>query len=63
MTPHFQDNKTLQEWRTTAPFWTKHSGTIRTMFAPLTEALIRDAGISEGQTVLDVAAGARAPYS
>lgn len=55
------DNKTLQEWRTTAPFWTKHSATIRTMFAPLTEALIRDAGIGEGQKVLDVAGGSGEP--
>ena len=61
MMPAIQDNKTLQEWRTTAPFWTKHSGTIRTMFAPLTEALIQDAGIGEGQTVLDVAGGAGEP--
>ena len=61
MTPAIQDSKTLQEWRTTARFWTKHSGTIRTMFAPLTEALIRDAGIVEGQTVLDVAGGAGEP--
>ncbi|HSP62086.1 MAG TPA: methyltransferase domain-containing protein [Pyrinomonadaceae bacterium] len=61
MTPTSQDNKTLQEWRETARFWTKHSGTIRTMFAPLTEALIEDAGISEGQTVLDVAGGAGEP--
>jgi ubiquinone/menaquinone biosynthesis C-methylase UbiE len=55
------DNKILDEWRTTAPFWTKHSVTIRTMFAPLTEALIRDAGIAEGQTVLDVAGGSGDP--
>jgi ubiquinone/menaquinone biosynthesis C-methylase UbiE len=61
MMPPIQDNKTLQEWRATARFWTKHSGTIRTMFAPLTEALIADAGISEGQTVLDVAGGAGEP--
>ena len=61
MTPDFADDKTLQEWRTTAPFWTKHSGTIRTMFAPLTEALIQDASIGEGQTVLDVAGGAGEP--
>jgi SAM-dependent methyltransferase len=61
MTPAIHDDKTLQEWRTTAPFWTKHSDTIRTMFAPLTEALIRDAVISEGQTVLDVAGGAGEP--
>ena len=31
------------------------------MFAPLTEALIRDAGISAGQTVLDVAGGSGEP--
>src|SRR2546428_2112884 len=61
MTPAIQDSKTLQEWRETAGFWTKHSDTIRTMFAPLTEALIRDAGIGEGQTVLDIAGGAGEP--
>src|SRR5713226_334206 len=61
MTTVIQDSKTLQEWRATAPFWTKHSDTIRTMFAPLTEALIEDASISEGQTVLDVAGGAGEP--
>src|SRR5438046_8717590 len=61
MTPAVADNKTLQEWRETARFWTKHSGIIRTMFAPLTEALIEDAGIREGQTVLDVAGGAGEP--
>jgi ubiquinone/menaquinone biosynthesis C-methylase UbiE len=61
MTAAISNNKTLQEWRVTARFWTKHSDTIRTMFAPLTEALIRDAGIREGQTVLDVAGGAGEP--
>jgi enediyne biosynthesis protein CalE5 len=61
MTPAIHDSKTLKEWRETARFWTKHSDTIRTMFAPLTEALIQDAGIGEGQTVLDVAGGAGEP--
>jgi SAM-dependent methyltransferase len=61
MTPDIADNKTLQEWRTTARFWTKHSDTIRTMFAPLTEALICDASIGAGKTVLDVAGGAGEP--
>src|SRR5713101_1184124 len=61
MTPAVHDNKTLQEWRATAPFWRKHSATIRTMFAPLTEALMEEAGIQEGQTVLDVAGGAGEP--
>jgi len=31
------------------------------MFAPLTEALIEDGGLSKGQTVLDVAGGAGEP--
>jgi len=61
MTPAVADNKTLPEWRETARFWTKHSDTIRTMFAPLTVALIQDAGIGAGQTVLDVAGGAGEP--
>ena len=61
MTAAIADNKTLQEWRDTARFWTKHSDTIRTMFAPLTEALIEDASIGAGQTVLDVAGGAGEP--
>jgi ubiquinone/menaquinone biosynthesis C-methylase UbiE len=61
MTPATQDNKTLQEWRVTAPFWKKHSATIRRMFAPLTEALIEDAFIGQGQRVLDVAGGAGEP--
>jgi ubiquinone/menaquinone biosynthesis C-methylase UbiE len=61
MTPAIQDSKTLQEWRETARFWTKHRDTIRTMFAPLTEALIEDASIGRGQTVLDVAGGAGEP--
>lgn len=61
MTPASADNKTLQEWRQTARFWTKHSDTIAKMFAPLTEALIEDASIGAGQTVLDVAGGAGEP--
>jgi len=61
MTPAIQDSKTLQEWRETAPYWKKHSATIRKMFAPLTEALIEEAGIREGHSVLDVAGGAGEP--
>jgi ubiquinone/menaquinone biosynthesis C-methylase UbiE len=51
----------LQEWRESAPYWDKHSQTIRTMFAPVTEALIEEAGIKSGQKVLDVAGGAGEP--
>ena len=52
---------TLQEWQKTATYWTKHHNTIRTMFAPLTRALIKQAHIIQGQSVLDVAGGAGEP--
>ena len=60
MTPT-QPTDTLREWRETAQYWTKHSDTITQMFAPLTEAIIRETGISEGDSVLDVAGGAGEP--
>lgn len=52
---------TLQEWQETAAYWTKHHNTIRTMFAPLTRALIKQAHIVKGESVLDVAGGAGEP--
>ncbi|MGH9883237.1 MAG: class I SAM-dependent methyltransferase, partial [Pyrinomonadaceae bacterium] len=51
----------LQEWRESAPYWEKHSNVIRTMLGPLTQALIEEAGIGPGQSVLDVAGGAGEP--
>ena len=54
-------NDTLQEWQATATYWTKHHNTIRAMFAPLTRALIKQAHIVQGQSVLDVAGGAGEP--
>jgi len=56
-----ETDKELQEWRESAPYWDKYSQTIRTMFAPVTEALIEEAGIRRGQKVLDVAGGAGEP--
>lgn len=56
-----KNNPILDEWRENAKYWTKHSGTIRTMFSSLTQALIEHAGIHEGQSVLDVAGGAGEP--
>jgi len=56
-----QTNDTLRQWRETSTYWTRHSDIIKEMFAPLTEALIREAGISEGDSVLDVAGGAGEP--
>jgi SAM-dependent methyltransferase len=47
----------LKEWRESAPYWAKHAGTVRSMFAPITRALIEAGGISEGHAVLDVAGG------
>ena len=56
-----QSAVTLQEWQETASYWAKHHHTIRTMFAPLTRALIDRANIVQGQSVLDVAGGAGEP--
>ena len=54
-------SETLQQWRETASHWTKHHDTIRTMFLPLTRALIEQARIAPGQAVLDVAGGSGEP--
>jgi ubiquinone/menaquinone biosynthesis C-methylase UbiE len=54
-------SNTLQQWRETASYWTKHHDTIRTMFLPLTRALIEQARIAPGQSVIDVAGGSGEP--
>jgi ubiquinone/menaquinone biosynthesis C-methylase UbiE len=54
-------NDLLREWSESATAWRRHSATIRTMFAPLTTALIEAARISAGQSVLDVAGGPGEP--
>ena len=51
----------MREWRESAPYWEKHAPTIRVMFTPLTRALIEEAGVREGQAVLDVAGGPGEP--
>jgi ubiquinone/menaquinone biosynthesis C-methylase UbiE len=51
----------LPEWHNSAPYWAKHQATIRQMFAPLTRALIEDAVIVPGQSVLDIAGGPGEP--
>jgi ubiquinone/menaquinone biosynthesis C-methylase UbiE len=56
-----QTEEVLREWRESAFYWQKHLGTIRTMFQPVTEALIKDADLMEGETVLDVAGGSGEP--
>jgi SAM-dependent methyltransferase len=60
--PSEQNTKdVLREWRESAPYWAKHADIVRSMFAPITRALIEAGGISEGQAVLDVAGGAGEP--
>lgn len=54
-------NDVIKEWRESAQYWAKHNATIRTMFAPLTQALLEEAEIREGQSVLDVAGGPGEP--
>jgi ubiquinone/menaquinone biosynthesis C-methylase UbiE len=56
-----QTAEVLREWRESAFYWQKHAGTIRTMFDPITRALIEDADIIQGDAVLDVAGGAGEP--
>ena len=56
-----QTDEVLREWRESAFYWQKHADTIRTMFGPITQALIDDADIMEGECVLDVAGGAGEP--
>jgi ubiquinone/menaquinone biosynthesis C-methylase UbiE len=60
-TPANYSTDVLREWQESAAFWREHYPTIRTMFAPVTKALIEDARIIEGDVVLDVAGGSGEP--
>jgi SAM-dependent methyltransferase len=51
----------LRDWLESAPYWAKHADTVRSMFEPITHALIEAGRISQGQTVLDVAGGVGEP--
>ena len=56
-----QFNDSLREWHDSAKYWERHAPTIKTMFAPLTAALIEEASINEGDAVLDIAGGPGEP--
>src|SRR5689334_18156550 len=56
-----QDDDAVSRWVQSAPYWEKHRAIIRTMFAPITEALIADANIIRGSNVLDVGTGPGEP--
>ena len=55
------DHEVISAWRASAPFWEKHREIIRQMFAPVTQALVEEALIGTGQTVLDIATGPGEP--
>ena len=52
-----ETDEILNRWTNSAAYWEKHRETIRRMFAPVSEALIEDAEVAAGNTVLDVATG------
>ncbi len=56
-----KEEEVLQRWSGSARYWEKHRGTIRKMFAPVTELLVAEAEIASGQTVLDVGTGPGEP--
>jgi ubiquinone/menaquinone biosynthesis C-methylase UbiE len=55
------DHEVVKTWRNSAPFWEKHREIIRQMFAPVTQALVEDARIGPGNSVLDIATGPGQP--
>jgi SAM-dependent methyltransferase len=56
-----EDKDLVSLWGQSAPYWEKHRETIRVMFHPVTRALIEDAEIASGHSVLDVATGPGEP--
>src|SRR6516225_7972849 len=56
-----RESDITKQWRRTAPFWEKYRDVIRTMFLPVSEALIQAAEIVQGNNVLDVATGPGEP--
>jgi ubiquinone/menaquinone biosynthesis C-methylase UbiE len=51
----------LAAWETSSQYWNKHQAVIEKMYAPLTRALIEEAQIVAGQSVLDIGGGAGEP--
>jgi SAM-dependent methyltransferase len=56
-----EQNKTLAAWQASARYWDKYRELIAQMFAPLTAALIEQAGIRTGDKVLDIGGGSGEP--
>jgi len=55
------DQEVFNRWTGSAPFWEKHGAIIGQMFAPINHALVDDAEIGRGDTVLDIATGPGEP--
>lgn len=55
------EDEIIKRWSGSAPYWEKHREVIRGMFAPVTQALVEDAQIGGGNTVLDIATGPGEP--
>src|ERR687894_740372 len=54
-------DRACMEWSAAAPGWKKYGKDMFTWMAPISHQLIKSAGISIGQTVLDVATGTGQP--
>ena len=55
------DRAAIDKWSGVAPFWEKYREIIQAMFAPVTTALVEEAGIAGGHAVLDVGTGPGEP--
>ena len=56
-----EQNRVLQAWQTSAPYWDKYRALITQMFAPITTGLIEEAEIGFGHNVLDIGGGSGEP--
>src|SRR5512144_2555643 len=56
-----EQNKAVQSWQSSAPYWDKYRALITQMFAPVTSALIEEARIGAGHKVLDIGGGSGEP--
>ncbi|HEX3280664.1 MAG TPA: methyltransferase domain-containing protein [Pyrinomonadaceae bacterium] len=54
-------DEVLKAWETSSQYWNKHQALIEKMFVPLTQALIEEAQIVAGQSVLDIGGGSGEP--
>lgn len=54
-------DQVLAAWETSSQYWNKHQALIEKMYAPLTRALIEEAQIVAGRSVLDIGGGAGEP--